>query len=270
MIFWLWPIHTYFFFCASKYISVVGLKCVYIVMPQHLSTWWCPCQLRIIQNIRQMYQKPISPVWNIYHKHYTKGGEFGQWTLPHETWNYKSNTGLTFSFGKCSLPIGLLQGTADMLNWYWRCDSLCIINSLTGWIIYINTSTWNFNTLWGKFNQSVARRVCEFQIKLLNMPIHLKVTLPLLNCYGKSSTYDMKHVPTQEITQDYLLYHSLTYKALASITYAYLSLLLKLSEPLPGFFQECQRIISRHFSVISGRCFKSLHWCKHPAVTIIS
>ena len=34
-----------------------------------------------------------------------------------------------------------------------------------------------FYTLCGRINQSVSQRVCEFQIELHNMQIHLKITL---------------------------------------------------------------------------------------------
>ena len=39
-----------------------------------------------------------------------------------------------------------------------------------------------------RFKQHVAQRVCDFQIVLFDMPIHLKITLPLCNAYSISST----------------------------------------------------------------------------------
>ena len=51
----------------------------------------------------------------------------------------------------------------------------------------IKDQLWNFNTLFcGIFSQMVViQRVCDFQIELLNMQIHLKITLPLWKPYGK-------------------------------------------------------------------------------------
>ena len=56
------------------------------------------------------------------------------------------------------------------------------------WISPLGTSTWNVYTLCGRVYQNVAQRVCDFQIELPNIPIHLKIALPLWNAYGKSST----------------------------------------------------------------------------------
>ena len=35
---------------------------------------------------------------------------------------------------------------------------------------------------------NLPQRVCGIKIELLHMPIHLKITLPLWNAYGKAST----------------------------------------------------------------------------------
>ena len=56
------------------------------------------------------------------------------------------------------------------------------------WINPLGTSKWNPYTLCGKWNQNVVQRVCDFQKELLSIPIHLKITLPLWNAYGKFST----------------------------------------------------------------------------------
>ena len=47
---------------------------------------------------------------------------------------------------------------------------------------------WNAYTLCNILKQNVAQRGCEFQMELLNMPIHLKITHPLKKTCSKSST----------------------------------------------------------------------------------
>ena len=43
-------------------------------------------------------------------------------------------------------------------------------------------------TLCGGLNYNVVQRGCDFQMELLNMLIHLKITLPLWDVHCKSST----------------------------------------------------------------------------------
>ena len=52
----------------------------------------------------------------------------------------------------------------------------------------VETSTWNVYTPCHTFNQYVAQREHEFHMDLFNMPIHLKITLPLWQTNSNPST----------------------------------------------------------------------------------
>ena len=40
------------------------------------------------------------------------------------------------------------------------------------WISPLGTSRWNSYTLCGRFKRNIVQRVCDFQMNLLDMPLH--------------------------------------------------------------------------------------------------
>ena len=58
-------------------------------------------------------------------------------------------------------------------------EGVLILSGLAHWTFSYRVST--LYTLWGRFNQQVAQRVCGFQIELLNKIINLKFTLSLMH-----------------------------------------------------------------------------------------